>query len=66
LPAHVVGLARECYDASPELSDRYLIRTDALDDLGEGRAAEHCRRAGHVKGCHVLDWIAGRRARAAR
>jgi hypothetical protein len=60
-PAHVVGLAQECYDAFPELSDRYLILADALDDLGEGPAAEHCRQDGHVKGCHVLDWIAGRR-----
>jgi hypothetical protein len=60
-PAHVVGLAQECYEAFPELSDRYLILADALDDLGEGQAAQHCRRGGHVKGCHVLDWIAGRR-----
>jgi hypothetical protein len=34
---------------------------DALDDLGEWQAAQHCRRGGHVKGCAVLDWIAGRR-----
>jgi hypothetical protein len=57
----VVGLAPECYDAFPELSDRFLILADALDDLGEREATEHCRRGGHVKGCHVLDWIAGRR-----
>jgi hypothetical protein len=61
LPAHVVGLARECSDAFPEESDRFPVLADALDDLGEGLAAEHCRRGGHVKGCHVLDRIAGRR-----
>jgi hypothetical protein len=60
-PAHVVGLARDCYDAFPAESERFLILADALDDLGEGQAAEHCRRGGHVKGCFVLDWIAGRR-----
>ena len=56
----MVGLARECYDAFPELSDRFPILADALDDLGEGQAAEHCRRGGHVKGCHVLDWVLGK------
>jgi hypothetical protein len=60
-PAHVVGLARECYDAFPEVSERFPILADALDDLGEGEAAEHCRRGGHDKGSHVLDWITGRR-----
>jgi hypothetical protein len=60
-PAHVVGLAWECYEAFPAASERYLILADALDDLGEGPAAQHCRRGGHVKGCHVLDWIAGGR-----
>jgi hypothetical protein len=60
-PAHVVGLAQECYEAFPEVSDRFLILADALDDLGEAQAAEHCRRGGHVKGCHVLDRITGRR-----
>jgi hypothetical protein len=59
-PAHVVGLAQECYDAFPELSERFPILADALDDLGEGQAAEHCRQDGHVKGCHVLDWVLGR------
>jgi hypothetical protein len=61
LPAHVVGLAQECYEAFPELSERFPILADALDDLGEAQAAQHGRRGGHVKGCHVLDWIAGRR-----
>jgi hypothetical protein len=60
-PAPVVGLARECYEAFPELSERFPILADALDDLGEGQAVEHGRRGGHVKGCAVLDWIAGRR-----
>jgi hypothetical protein len=54
-------LARKCYDAFPEVSDHSLLLADALDDLDEGQAAEHCRRGGHVKGCRVLDWIAGRR-----
>jgi hypothetical protein len=60
-PAHVVGLARECYGAFPELSDRFPVLGDALDDLGEAHAAQHCRRGRHVQGCHVLDWIAGQR-----
>jgi hypothetical protein len=59
-PAHVVALARECYDAFPIVSDRFLILADALTDLGEEQAAEHCRQQEHAKGCHVLDWILGR------
>jgi hypothetical protein len=60
-PAHVVGLARECYEAFPAESDRFPILADALDDLGEGVAAEHCRQGGHFKGCHVIDWVLGRK-----
>jgi hypothetical protein len=60
-PAHVVELARECYAAFPKVSNRFLILADALADLGEEQAAEHCRQAEHVKGCHVLDWIRGRK-----
>jgi hypothetical protein len=60
-PAHVVALARECYDAFPAVSDRFLILGDALADLGEEQAAEHCRQGEHAKGCHVLDWILGRK-----
>jgi hypothetical protein len=59
-PAHVVALARECYDAFPIVSDRFLILADALADLGEEQAAEHCRQPEHAKGCHVLDAILGR------
>jgi hypothetical protein len=60
-PADVVGLARECYAAFPAVSDRFLILADALDDLGEEQAAEHCRQREHAKGCHVLDWILERK-----
>src|SRR5205807_1892065 len=56
-PAHVVGLAEASYDAFPKVIDEFLILADALDDLGEGAAAAHCREELHVKGCHVLDWI---------
>jgi hypothetical protein len=59
-PAHVVALAGECYDAFPAVSDRFLILADALDDLGEEQAAEHCRQRDHARGCHVLDTILGR------
>jgi hypothetical protein len=58
-PAHVVGLAEACYDAFPEATPDFLILADALDDLGEHRAAAHCRRPLHVRGCHVIDWIIG-------
>ena len=51
-PAEVRGLAQACYD-DPVLAD-------ALDDLGEDEAAAHCRRPGHVRGCHVVDWVLGR------
>jgi hypothetical protein len=60
-PGHVQALARDCYDAFPAVSDRFLILADALADLGEEQAAEHCRQGGHGKGCHVLDWVLGRR-----
>jgi hypothetical protein len=33
----------ECYDAFPEVSERFFILADWLDDLGEGQAAQHCR-----------------------
>jgi len=56
-PPHVLGLAGACYAAFPAVSDQFLILADALDDLGEGRAAAHCREPLHVRGCHVLDWV---------
>jgi hypothetical protein len=61
LPAHVLGLGQTCYAAFPEVSDQYLILADALAELGEEAAAAHCREQIHVKGCHVLDWVMGRR-----
>jgi hypothetical protein len=56
-PAGVVGLALSLYEGDAAL---YPLLADALEDLGEGDAAEHCRRGGHVRGCHVVDWILGR------
>jgi hypothetical protein len=56
-PAGVVGLAQACYDGDQSV---YPILADALADLGEEQAAEHCREAGHVKGCHVVDWVLGK------
>ena len=53
-PPHVVGLAGSCYAAFPAVSGDYLVLADALDDLGEERAAAHCREPMHVKGCHIL------------
>jgi hypothetical protein len=59
-PAHVVGLARDCYEAFPAVGESYPILADALEELGEETAAEHCRQPLHVRGCHVLDWALGR------
>jgi len=59
-PAHVLGLAQTCYDAFPAISSYYPILADALAELGEERAALHCREKRHAKGCHVLDWILAR------
>jgi len=55
-PAEVRGLAQACYDDPAH----YPLLADALTDLGEDEAAEHCRSPGHVKGCHVVDWVLGR------
>lgn len=59
-PIHVVGLAEACYAAFPEVSGDFPILADALDELGEGQAAAHCREPLHAKGCHVLDLILGK------
>jgi len=59
-PPHVVGLAESCSAAFPAVSGDFLVLADALDDLGEERAAAHCREPLHVKGCHTLDWILGK------
>jgi hypothetical protein len=51
------SLAQVCYDGD---AAAFPLLADALDDLGEAGAAAHCRRAGHVKGCHVVDWALGK------
>jgi hypothetical protein len=56
-PDAVVSLAKACYDGD---RDVYPILADALDELGEAHAAAHCRAPGHVKGCHVVDWVLGK------
>jgi hypothetical protein len=55
-PADVRGLAQSCFDDP----SHYPLLADALADLGESGAAEHCRLADHVKGCHVVDWVLGK------
>jgi hypothetical protein len=55
-PAEVRGLAQACYDDHAH----YPVLADALADLGEEEAAAHCRLPGHVRGCHVVDWVTGR------
>jgi hypothetical protein len=55
-PAEVRGLAQACYDDATNVP----VLADALADLGEDEAAAHCRLPGHVKGCHVVDWILGK------
>jgi hypothetical protein len=59
-PAHVIGLARACEAALPEVSDQFLVLADALDDLGEEGPAAHCRKGAHARGCHVLAWALGK------
>jgi hypothetical protein len=56
-PAHVRSLGRACYDGD---AAAYAVLADALADLGEDAAAAHCREPGHVKGCHVVDWVLGK------
>jgi hypothetical protein len=56
-PADVRGLAQACYDDQ----SHYPLLADALADLGEDEAAEHCRLPGpHVRGCWALDLILGK------
>jgi hypothetical protein len=57
LPAHVVALARSIDEGDPGLCP---LLADALADLGEDLAAEHCRQPRHFRGCHVVDWALGR------
>ena len=55
-PPEVVELARACHEGDHAL---YPLLADALMELGEDLAASHCRQAGHLKGCHVVDWVLG-------
>jgi hypothetical protein len=57
-PAEVSSLAEACREGD---SGAYPILADALADLGEEAAATHCREGGHVKGCHIVDWVLGKR-----
>jgi hypothetical protein len=59
-PPHVVALATDCYACFPQVTDQFLILADALEELGAGEPAAHCRAPLHAKGCHVLDWILGK------
>jgi len=59
-PPRVRGLAGACYAAFPEVRSDFLILADALEDLGEGEAADHCRQPSHARGCHIIDWILGK------
>lgn len=56
-PPEVVELARACDAGEPV----HGVLADALDELGEAVAAQHCRAPVHVKGCHVVEWVLGRR-----
>src|SRR5262249_34005613 len=60
-PPHVAGLARSIYAAFPDVSPEYAVLADALEEMGEGDAAAHCRTELHAKGCFVLDWITGKK-----
>lgn len=55
VPIHIKGLATTIYDKR----DWALmpILADALEEIGQGEMAVHCRCPIHTKGCHVLDSI---------
>ncbi len=55
-PPEVVELARACHEGDHAL---YPLLADALDELGEPAAAEHCRQTGHLRGCWVVSWVLG-------
>jgi hypothetical protein len=59
-PAHVVALARACWEALPAVGPDFGVLADALADLGEEEAAGHCREPFHARGCHVLDGVLGK------
>jgi hypothetical protein len=54
--ADLRSLAQSCNEGDASV---YPILADALADLGEEAAAAHCRQSGHVKGCHIVDWVRG-------
>jgi hypothetical protein len=56
-PAGIVGLARAIRDGDQAL---YPVLADALQDVGEVSAADHCRGPLHARGCHVVDGLAGK------
>jgi hypothetical protein len=60
-PAEVRGLAEACYAAFPEQAPELGLLADALADLGEDEAAAHLRQGAQVRGCHVVDWVLGRK-----
>jgi hypothetical protein len=60
-PVHVIGLAQSIYATFPTVSPEYAILADALEELGEAEAAAHCHQELHARGCHVVDWITGRK-----
>jgi hypothetical protein len=56
-PPHVRGLAATIYD---KRDWRLMaILADALEEMGLGAFAQHCRQPIHVRGCHALDSILG-------
>jgi hypothetical protein len=55
-PPEVMELARAIHEGDHAL---YPLLADALEELGEAAAADHCRGARHVRGCHVVDWVLG-------
>jgi hypothetical protein len=59
----VVRLATAIYEE--RAFDRMPVLADALQEAGceEGEILGHCRQPDtvHVRGCHVLDWLLGKR-----
>jgi hypothetical protein len=59
----VVRLATAIYEERS--FDRMAILADALQDAGceDGEILGHCRQQGavHVRSCHVIDWLLGKR-----
>lgn len=55
-PPELMELARACHEGDHAL---YPLLADALEDMGEVDAANHCRTSKHLRGCYVVDWILG-------